>query len=279
MGILIKRGLTIPISRLHGLTTSGIPWYAEASFSVDGQYVLIRQDNDTQAWSLATGQLADAGTSASPINHAAHLSMENVGRDVHGRGYRFYEEETGVEVGFVKEPFPDCIASAPDGRSVAIGYQDGRLRIEELPVTSPLFLYGHSTSMNNHMHQNCIWHLEFDSSSRFLISMAEEDNRPKLWDLRSPRNTKTWNGEPAHYLDNPTDIQTATDGWINSFNTRIRFSPAEPTFVCIHQNPGRAQVWHIQEEEAIASNQSRNYFRRAWRRLRRSSVSTSEDKK
>mmetsp|Transcript_4710 Transcript_4710/g.6143 ORF Transcript_4710/g.6143 Transcript_4710/m.6143 type:complete len:88 (-) Transcript_4710:63-326(-) len=81
----------------------------------------------------------------------------------------------------------------------------------------------------------------FDESSSFLISMAEEDGTPLLWDLTAPGKKVTRGDKPARLLDDPVRLNDVTPGGIDT----VAFSPAEPKFICTHRMTETAKVWEI----------------------------------
>ena len=98
-----------------------------------------------------------------------------------------------------------------------------------------------STSMNNHMHQNSINAMLFDSSSTYLVSVAEEDCDPLLWDLTAASKGTTWNQMPGRLFDLPLQLK---DVMPSLFST-IAFSPIEPKFVTTHYLDQTTRVWEI----------------------------------
>lgn len=90
-----------------------------------------------------------------------------------------------------------------------------------------MFLLGHDTSKNNHMHQNSIEAMHFDAGSSYLISMADEDDKPLLWNLLAPTGQQVWNEQPALTHKNPIDLNSIIPGGIDT----ISFSSIEPKFV------------------------------------------------
>ncbi len=137
--------------------------------------------------------------------------------------------------------FADYAVTATNGRLIALGSNSGDLRVVDLGGGTPLFLNGHSTSMNNHMRQNSITAMVFDESSSFLISMADEDGSPLLWDLMAQGKDVTRGDKPARLLDDPIRLNDVTPGGIDT----VAFSPTEPEFICTHRTTETAAVWQI----------------------------------
>ncbi|MHA7856656.1 MAG: hypothetical protein ACX94D_01120 [Henriciella sp.] len=137
--------------------------------------------------------------------------------------------------------FADYAVTAPNKRLIALGSNSGELRVVDLEGGARLFLNGHATSMNNHMHQNSITAIVFDESSSFLISMADEDGSPLLWDLTAPGKDATRGDKPARLLDEPVQLNDVTPGGIDT----VAFSPTEPKFICTHRMTETVAVWEI----------------------------------
>lgn len=228
-----------------GVTIQGAGQFSLACFSQDGQAIVTTIGNKTQSWNAVTGEPLDVVIQPSTKNGAENIVLQWIAGDSDKSpsefGYRLSDRSSKRDLGFIFEPAPDYAGAvtSPDGQYVAIGYQNGRLRLETVPAKEPIFLYGHSTSGNNHMYQNSIETLEFDSSSNFLVSMADDDDRPILWDLRQGRRSKTWNQKPAFYLDEVIELNAVTGGDIGT----LRFSPTELKFICTHRAKQIAQVW------------------------------------
>lgn len=227
------------------VTIKGTEGFSSACFSEDGQAIVTNAGDEIQCWDATTGERLNEVRQPSAKNKSQTISMDwnarGPDRSPSEFGFRLSEGASERELCFISEPFPDYAGAvtSPDGRYVAIGYQDGRLRLETLPAKAPIFLYGHNTSGNNHRYQNSIEYLEFDNGSNLLISMAEDDDRPLLWDLRQGWQSKIWNQKPAFYLDEVIELNLVTNGDIGTF----RFSPVESKFVCTHRAKKIAQVW------------------------------------
>ncbi|MEL6868373.1 MAG: WD40 repeat domain-containing protein [Pseudomonadota bacterium] len=227
----------------RGVTISGERCFLSAGFSADGNAVVATTRAGRQAWNPRTGEPLDAALvpndehASAPVSAQWRAGAKDSGASAPG----FHVQDQAGAVGFIAEPFPDYAGAtvAPDGKTVAIGYQHGRLRIETLPVSSPTFLVGHDRSKNNHQYQNVINYLAFDCDSQLLVSMADDDDRPLLWDLRQTPQSTTWNGKPAHALHDPIDLNSVTDGGVDTF----RFSPVAPMFVCTHRRLQTLQIW------------------------------------
>ncbi|MEO0576405.1 MAG: WD40 repeat domain-containing protein [Pseudomonadota bacterium] len=229
----------------RGTTISGSEPFTSACFSNDGAAIITTTAQNTECWDAHTGEALAVQSAPHRGNACKAFALRWIaagkGAANDFGGFAVVDRDSSSDIGFIREPFPDiCGAtSSPDGRYVAIGYQHGRLRVETLPQAEPLFLNGHSTSMNNHMHQNSIEYLEFDSSSRLLISKAEEDGSPKLWDLQQRRQSCVWNGKPAFQMAYAVALNEVTDSTIDT----IRFSPVDAAFVCTHRSQKTAQIY------------------------------------
>lgn len=228
-----------------GVAIQGIEEFSSVCFSQDGKAIVTTIGHESQCWDATTGGRLNAVLQPSAKNESENITMDWGARasdkSASQFGFRLSDKAGERELYFISEPSPDYAGAvtSPDGQYIAIGYQHGRLRLEMLPTETPIFLYGHSTAGNNHMHQNSIEYLEFDSSSNFLVSMADEDGCPLLWDLRQGWRSRTWNQKPAFYLDEALELNAVTGGDIGT----IRFSPNEPKFICSHRDKKIAQVW------------------------------------
>ncbi|GGO12213.1 hypothetical protein GCM10007972_16860 [Iodidimonas muriae] len=95
--------------------------------------------------------------------------------------------------------------------------------------------------MNNHIHQNSITALLFDSSSSYLVSMADEDDAPLLWDLSAKGEDRTWNNKRAIQILPSIKLNEATPAGIDT----IQFNPIAPELVTTHRVTETAVVWEI----------------------------------
>ena len=133
------------------------------------------------------------------------------------------------------------MTTSPNGRYVAFGSISGYLGVFDVDQDMPFILNGHTTSKNNHMHQNSINAMLFDSSSTYLVSVAEEDCDPLLWDLKAASKEKIWNQRSARLFEQPVKINDFTP----SLFSTIAFSPIEPKFVTTHYSDQTTRVWEI----------------------------------
>ena len=173
----------------------------------------------------------------------AYLEEVNVA-NVHERGFQVLEAKTGKKLAYIKEPFPDYGAAAIsyDGRKVAIGYMSGHLRLINLDqIEKPLFLYGHDSYPNDHMHQNSIKHLDFSGCGRFLSSVAEEDFNPRIWDLSMPYGEKVFDNKPANFLKEALELGQMEGEYIES----VRFGGHSTKFMTTANYNKTARLWEI----------------------------------
>lgn len=91
------------------------------------------------------------------------------------------------------------------------------------------------------MHQNSIKAILFDSSSSYLVSMADEDDAPLLWDLSAKGEVRTWNDKSAFQILPSIKLNEATPAGIDT----IQFSPIALELVTTHRVTETAVVWEI----------------------------------
>lgn len=209
--------------------------FSSAVFSDNGTSIITISNAGCDLWDAQTGQ------------HLKQLVPGDADyrtrADVSKRHYDALYPETDDEKNAAARAagFADYAVTAPNKRLIALGSNSGDLRVVDLEDGTLLFLNGHSTSMNNHMHQNSITAMMFDESSSFLISTADEDGAPLLWDLTAPGIEVTRGDKPAQVLDDPVRLNDVTPGGIDT----VAFSPTEPKFICTHRTTETAAVWQI----------------------------------
>lgn len=225
----------LPLTIKAGPVIRGQGRFSSAEFSADGASIITTSNAGCDLWDAQTGR------------HVERLSQGEAGyrtgADIFKRRLDSLYPQTEEEKAAAARAagFADYAVTAPNGRLIALGSNSGDLRIVDLKDGVPLFLNGHSTSMNNHMHQNSITTMAFDSSSAYLISMADEDGAPLLWDLTAPGKDITWNDKPALMLDDPVQLNDATPAGIDT----VAFSPTEARFVATHRTTETAAIWEI----------------------------------
>ena len=209
--------------------------FSDARFSTDGLSVVTRCQAGYARWNAQTGERLEAPHDDDPdvVSFAGGAGEE--------MGCHALDERVTAAVGNHFNGWADLVTTSPNGRYVAFGSDAGYLGIFDLELDMPLVLHGHTTSMNNHMHQNSINTMLFDASSTYLISVAEEDCDPLLWDLTAQSREKSWNNRPGRLFDQPLRIKDFTP---SPFAT-IAFSPIESKFVTTHFSIETAQVWEI----------------------------------
>ena len=208
---------------------------SDARFSADGLTVVTKYRTRYERWDARTGESLSAPEFHDPdLSTFTAQAWQEIGCDP-------LDERTRKAVGSHFNGWADLVTISPDGRYVAFGSNAGYLGVFDLERDVPLILQGHTTSMNNHMHQNSINAMLFDSSSTYLLSVAEEDCDPLLWDLTAASKEKTWNQGPGRLFDHPIRIK---DFMPSLFNT-VAFSPTEPKFVTTHLSTQTTQVWEI----------------------------------
>ena len=208
---------------------------SDARFGADGRSVVTKSEAGFERWNAETGETLGAPPPHDPdvAAFAEAAKRRFVGDALDARA--------ADAVGRHFNGWADLATVSPNGLLVAVGSNSGYLGVVDLERDAPLILWGHSTTINNHMHQNSINAMIFDSSSTYLISVAEEDCNPLLWDLSEEGEPKVWNNKPGRRLDRPVRINDFTPVRSDSFH----FSPNEPKFVTTHGATGTAHVWEI----------------------------------
>ena len=208
---------------------------SDARFSANGLSVVTKCKTGYERWCAKTGERLDA-----PQLHDPDVSIFEA-QAWDEIGCATLDERTMEAVGNHFNGWADLVTISPNGRYVAFGSNAGYLGVFDVERDMPLILNGHTTSMNNHMHQNSINAMLFDSSSTYLISIAEEDCTPLLWNLTVVPKEKTWNQGAGRLLDRPLKIKD----FIPSLFDTIAFSPNGPEFVITDQAIETTQVWKI----------------------------------
>lgn len=209
--------------------------FSDARFSADGLSVVTKCKTGYERWDANTGERLGAPEPHDPdVNTFAAQAWEEIEYDA-------LDERTTKAVGNHFNGWADLVAISPNGRYISCGSNAGYLGVVDVERDMPLILHGHTTSMNNRMHQNSINAMLFDSSSTYLVSVAEEDCNPLLWDLTAVSKEKVWNQGPGRLFDNPIKLK---DFMPSLFGT-IAFSPTEPKFVTTHPSIEMTQVWEI----------------------------------
>lgn len=210
--------------------------FSDARFSADGQSVLTKCKTGYERWDAKTGvHLSTPELHDPDLNILSDQALEKIGYDT-------LDEKTNKAVGNHFNGWADLVTISPNKRYVAIGSNDGFLGVVDLLRDMPLILNGHTTSMNNHLHQNSINTMLFDSSSTYLVSVAEEDCDPLLWDLTAASKEKIWNQRSGRLFDQPVKIKD----FMPSLFSTIAFNPTEPKFVTTHPTIETTQVWEIE---------------------------------
>lgn len=225
----------LPLAIKAGPLIKGEGRFSSAAFSDDGASIITISDAGCDLWDPQTGQHLKQLT----LSDADYRTRASVSKRHYDALYPQTDDEKAAAARAVG--FADYAVTATNGRLIALGSNSGDLRVVDLEGGAPLFLNGHATSMNNHMHQNSITAMMFDESSSFLISMADEDGAPLLWDLRAPGKEVTRDGKLALLLDEPVRLNDVTPGGIDT----VAFSPTEPKFICTHRITETAAVWEI----------------------------------
>lgn len=228
----------ISVSRVATIKNGGR--LQRACFSPDGGSVITSSDAGCERWNVATGERL---ATLAP-DDADYLTAEVFWEQKYGEPSQRERAAWLAKEAF--NGFDDYVLASPSGRFIAAGSSSGYLHLLDTTANTQISLLGHSTTMNNHMHQNSIEFLGFDASSSFLISMAEEDDAPLLWDLLAPARPGQRGKRGALLFDQPVRLNDVTLGAIDT----IRFSPTEPRFVAIHRGERAAIVWEISRRDA-----------------------------
>lgn len=209
--------------------------FSDARFSADGLTVVTKCKTGYERWGAKTGERLDAPEPHDPdVSTFAAQAWEEIGCVT-------LDERTTKAVGKHFNGWADLVSISPNGRYISCGSNAGNLGVVDVERDIPLILHGHTTGMNNHMHQNSINAMLFDSSSTYLVSVAEEDCDPLLWDLTAASKEKVWNQGPGRLFDNPIKLKD----FMPSLFVTIAFSPTEPKFVTAHPSTETTQVWEI----------------------------------
>jgi WD40 repeat protein len=230
---LASQKLSITIEA--GPVIKGEGRFSSAAFSPDGASIITISNAGCDLWDAQTGQHMKKLT----LGDAGYRTRADVSKRHYDALYPQTDDEKTAAAGAMG--FADYAVTARNGRLIALGSNSGDLRVVDLGGGTPLFLNGHSTSMNNHMRQNSITAMVFDESSSFLISMADEDSSPLLWDLTAQGKDVTRGDKPARLLDEPVQLNDVTPGGIDT----VAFSPTEPKFICTHRMTETVAVWQI----------------------------------
>ena len=225
----------LPLTIKAGPVIKGEGRFSSAAFSDNGVSIITISNAGCDLWDAQTGQHMKKLTPGD----ADYRTRADVSKRHYDALYPQTDDEKTAAARAVG--FADYAVTARNGRLIALGSNSGDLRVVDLEGRAPFFLNGHSTSMNNHMRQNSITAMVFDESSSFLISMADEDGAPLLWDLTAPGKEVTRGDKPARLLDAPVRLNDVTPGGIDT----VAFSPAEPKFICTHRMTETAIVWEI----------------------------------
>lgn len=209
---------------------------SSACFSADGATVVVTSASGCRRYSAETGRLLQE---LSPDDEDYQTSSSWTRRQLDAMDIASEEERAACEH---FRGFADYAATSPDGRFVAVGSSSGYLQIFDFDDDIPMLLKGHSTSMNNHLHQNSIRAMLFDCSSTMLISLAEEDDSPLLWDLSGPTKDGSWKGGAARLMDQPLRLNEVTPAGIDT----ISFSPVAQAFISTHRVEKTAIIWSIE---------------------------------
>lgn len=225
----------LPLTIKAGPVIKGEGRFSSATFSVDGASVITISHAGCDLWDAQTGRHLKQLIPGD----ADYRTRADFSKCHYDALYPQTDDEKTAAAGALG--FADYAVTAPNGRLIALGSNSGDLRVVDLEGGTPLFLNGHLTSMNNHMRQNSITAMVFDESSSFLISMADEDDAPLLWDLMAPGEEVTRVDKPTRLLDEPVRLNDVTPGGIDT----VAFSPTEPKFICTHRMSKTAAVWEI----------------------------------
>lgn len=225
-------------------TIKGNDRFSSAKFSQDGLSVITTSYDGCQRWDAQSGEfLADIQP-----DDSAYINQHDFWKqEFQSLKIETEEEQCACDM---FRGFADFATTAPNGRLVAVGSCFGNLHLVDLDRAVPFVLDGHVTSMNNHMHQNSIKAMLFDSSSRYIISMSEEEDAPLLWDLSVRGEERIWDKKMALLLK-PISLR---DFGIAGIDT-VHFSPTEPKFVATNRVEETATVWEV---VSSTQNGSRN---------------------
>ena len=206
-----------------------------AAYSSDGASIITHSANGCERWCAQTGNglgLIDRGDDG--FLTPSEFFKRNLPEE-----HPTTEAEVSAQKIFAL-PIR-CYATAPNGSTAAVGSLDGSIGVVETSTGALSHLVGRQTVLN-HMHPNSVASLQFDSSSTFMVSMAEEDDSPLLWDLLAPGKEKMFAGRPGKVLDKPLHLNEHTEPGIDT----IEFSPNQARFVTTHRNVPSAMIWRVE---------------------------------
>lgn len=216
-------------------TIKGGKRFSDARFSADGQSIVTRCQTGFERWNAKTGERLVVLRQDDPdVKAFTSTALHEIGCDG-------FDETTAKAVGNRFNGWADLVTISPNRRYVAFGSKAGDLGVVDIEQNLPMILQGHTTSMNNHIHQNSITALLFDSSSSYLVSMADEDDAPLLWDLSAKGEDRTWNNKRAIQILPSIKLNEATPAGIDT----IQFNPIAPELVTTHRVTETAVVWEI----------------------------------
>ena len=201
--------------------------FSRACFSPDGQIVITKCDTGFHFWSTDTGAPVDApkiiDSDVISYTNSAFWKGTLVQRESEGalqmQANKVAEESFGG--------WNDMVVLSPNEAHVAVGSGRGRAFLIGIDGDMPTELLGHESSYYSNTYQNSIWAMLFDSSSTYLITTADEDGRPLLWDLRWTGKKHVWQEKPGRILDEPIEIRP----FLIAPPESIQFSPTELKFV------------------------------------------------
>lgn len=191
-------------------------------YSPDGSTLLaLADDGGAMVLDPVTGQeLARIPPTATPAFGVAFHPDGGRVLTVHGDGVRQWDWRSGteqLEVGRVDGAEVSTAAYSPDGSLVAVGYDDGAIRVWE-PATSQLVaeLAGHTALVTS---------VDFDPAGTQVLS-GSGDGKALVWDLASQEVTSAvpivegssiW--QVAWHPTQPVGVLTTVHGEVFSFST------------------------------------------------------------
>lgn len=195
---------TISLDRIH--------------FSTDGNVIIVRsRTGETDFWNARTGkEVTPSGVESFKPHTLTRGTKEGLPIRIEGKIATLLSTGQAFDLRVFDSGY-NIFSVSPNGRYLAGGNGSGYLRMLDLERSEWVFLHGHNTSMNNHMHQNSIEYLEFDFRSEHLISLSDEEANPRLWKINDGYEPSSFGEDNFYSLSNSLLVPVPA--------TVVKFSP------------------------------------------------------
>jgi len=192
---------------------------AGLSFSTDGQYVISSSEDQTlRIWDIDSGITLRVLQGHKGMVHGITIHGDNI----FSAGYEGTVIRWNAALPFQQEvDLPGAAISsaiAPNGKSVAIGFENGTLRLYSLPKADLLW-------EQEKAHTNRIQHLTFNSDGT-LLATASYDQTAKLWQVKEDKKLQEQRSFSCQHRDRLYGVTFSPDSHtivISSFNGQIGF--------------------------------------------------------